>query len=82
MEKRPGDLLRAMPTHMAIGAALGLFTFLLLVAAGNGSVIEMIASGTNTRQTFFALAAVFAVMFAMACGLTGLLFMANEAGRD
>ncbi len=76
------QLLGAMPTHMAMGAFLGLLTFFILYATDNGNLNEMIASGTDPKRTALVLAAVFAAMFALPCGITGLLFMAIEAGRD
>jgi hypothetical protein len=72
-------LLRALPAHVAMGAGLGLLTFLILVACNNANVSDMIASGAEPNRTFFMLAIVFALMFALPCGLTGLLFMASEA---
>ncbi len=71
--------LRALPAHVAMGACLGLLTFLILVACNNANISEMIASGSEPSRTFFMLAIVFASMFALPCGLTGLLFMASEA---
>ena len=63
-----------------MGACFGLLTFLVLVQTDNSNIKEMIASGSDPMQTFLMLAAVFASMFAIFCGVTGLLFIASEPG--
>jgi hypothetical protein len=72
------EFLRAVPAHGAMGACFGLLTFLVLVQTDNSNIKEMIAS--DPMQTFLMLAAVFASMFAIFCGLTDLLFIASEPG--
>ena len=63
-----------------MGVCFGLLTFLVLVQTDNSNIKEMIASGSDPMQTFLMLAAVFGSMFAIFCGVTGLLFSASEAG--
>jgi heme/copper-type cytochrome/quinol oxidase subunit 2 len=74
------ELLRAIPAHGAMGACFGLLTFLILVLTDNSNIKEMIASGSDPKQTFLMLAAVFVSMFAIFCGVTGLLFITSEPG--
>jgi hypothetical protein len=75
-------LLRSMALHSTMGACLGLLTFWILIETNNGNVSAMIAAGSEPTQTVVMLAAVFAVMFALPCGLTGMLFIAIEAGQN
>ena len=63
-----------------MGACFGWLTFLILVLTDNSNIKEMIASGSDPKQTFLMLAAVFALIFAIFCGVTGLLFIASEPG--
>jgi membrane associated rhomboid family serine protease len=74
------ELFRAVPAHGAMGACFGLLTFLTLVETDNSNIKEMIASGSDPKQTFLMLASVFASMFAFFCSVTGLLFIGSESG--
>ena len=65
-----------------MGVCFGLLTFLVLVQTDNSNIKEMIASGSDPIQTFLMLAAVFASMFAICCGVIGLLFIMSEPRGD
>jgi hypothetical protein len=74
------SLLRALAGHFIMGAGLGAFLALSVMAAAAPGISQMISNAASPGLTRMILVTVFALIFAVGATLTGWIFTAMERG--